>query len=189
MIDQELVDKNVLHCIERLDSKTATAIGNLYQLNDFFTQDLVEKLLTYASITDSWHKLEKQEYLNRQCVTWEPESVFEETFMVVDQLTTKLNELFGKNFKFTGLQLWKDSAGYHIGKHIDNTRVGYSLQIYLTSGVSNLGTYFYNNDITVEIPYQVNAGYLTDLAQDVPHGMIRPVPNNHTRYSIYGLWA
>jgi len=189
MIDQSLVDSNILHCTNSLKSKTATAIDNLYQLDNFFTRTLLEKLLGYASTAQSWHKLEKQEYANRLCISWEPECVFEETYMVLDQLTPELNELYAKDFKFTGLQLWKDTAGYYIGKHVDNTRVGYSVQIYLTSGVPNLGTYFYNDNVSVEMPYQVNSGYATDSAQALLHGMSKPVPNNHVRYCIYGLWA
>ena len=108
--------------------------------------------------------------------------------MVFDQLTADLNNLFKNQLKLTGVQFWKDLPGYNIGMHVDNNRVGYSIQIYLTGGVDQLGTHFIT-DTTVEIPYAINTGYITSGAQQIKHGMIKPVPDNHTRYSVYAIWA
>lgn len=189
MIDQTLINNNIAHCTQQLSQRSITNISNLYQINNFFTKELVEKTLDYVKISDKFHQVELQEYLNRTSITWDPDTVVEEIHNVLEKLTNDLNVLFDQNRKFCGLQIWKDTAGYLIGKHVDNSRVGYSLQIYLTTDIDNLGTYFYDNDCVVEIPYKQNAGYVTDAAQNIVHGMVRAVPPGHTRLSIYGTWS
>lgn len=189
MIDWVLVDKNIAHCRDQFSQRKQTAINNLFQLTNFFTDEMVRKLLVYANTKEHWQQVELQEHLNRVGIGWDPESVIEEVHLVFKSLTDNLNDYFNKDYKFTGLQLWKDRSGYQIAQHYDNPRVGYSIQIYLTGNIDNLGTYFSENNITVEIPYSINAGYVTDCAQRVIHGMTIPVPKNHTRISIYGIWA
>lgn len=185
MIDTDLVNTNAEHCLKQLAGRQHTEFGNLYQVNNFFTRNLIEKLVLYINATTLWQPVELQEYLNRSAIVWDPDTVFEETYMIFDRLTDYLNDLFGQDLKLTGIQLWRDSPGYIIPMHVDNNRIGYSMQIYLTDGVEQLGTYFN----TLEIPYKINTGYVTSAAQKIQHGMIKPVPNDHTRYSVYAIWA
>mgnify|MGYP006090025467 CR=1 FL=1 len=189
MIDYDLVDSNVAHCLIQLEKKTTTGIDNLYCLCNFFTTDLIKKLLSYAESAQNWQKVELQENKNRLAVTWDPDTVVEECHMIFNQLSDYLNHEFKKKCQLTGIQLWKDLPGYHISSHVDNNRVIYSMQIYLSTGVDQLGTCFYDNNVTVEIPYQINSGYVTDAGQTISHGLPRQVSADHVRYSIYAVWA
>lgn len=188
MIDYSLVNANIAHSRQQLAQRQSTTVDNLYQVDNFFTQELISKLLIYVDSSTQWNSVELQEHLNRASITWDADTVFEETYMVFEQLTDDLNSLFGSEYNLSGLQVWKDSPGYNIKMHVDNNRVGYSAQIYLTGGIDQLGTHFIA-DSTVEIPYAVNTGYITSVANQIPHGMIKPVPDQHTRYSVYAIWA
>jgi len=188
MINQTLINSNIEHCHCQLTQKQTTAIKDLYQLDHFFTQDLLEKLVGYAEQASNWQKVELQEYTSRYSIPWDADSVIEETYLIFDGLTNSLSDLFGKSLKLTGIQLWQDNEGYTIAPHVDNERVGYSIQIYLTEGIDHLGTHFFS-DTTVEIPYIVNTGYVTSMAQRIKHGMTKSVPKNHVRYSVYAIWA
>jgi len=189
MIDHDLVDSNVAHCLMQLGKKSTTGIDSLYRIDNFFTSALIKKLLDYAESAVSWQKVELQENKNRKAILWDPDTVFEECHMIFDRLSDHLNHEFKKDCRMTGIQLWKDLPGYYISSHVDNSRVVYSMQVYLSTGIDRLGTCFYHNDLTVEIPYQINTGYVTDAGQTLPHGLANPVPNGHVRYSIYAVWA
>lgn len=189
MIDLQLVNNNVSHCLIQLGKKSKTGIDNLYCIDNFFTTPLIQKLLAYADSVQNWQRVELQENKNRKAILWDPDTVFEECYMIFNQLSDYLNQEFKKKCQLTGIQLWKDLPGYHINSHVDNSRVVYSMQVYLSTGTDQLGTCFYDNDLTVEIPYQINTGYVTDTGQILPHGLSKPVPVGHERYSIYAVWA
>ena len=189
MIDQDLVDSGEAHCLIQLDKKSPTGIDNLYLVDNFFTAPLLSKLLTYTQTVGNWQKVELQENKNRTAILWDPDTVFEECHMILDRLSDCLNNEFKKDCKLTGLQIWKDLPGYYLKSHVDNSRIVYSLQVYLSTGIDQLGTHFYHNGITVEIPYKINTGYVTDAGQTLKHGLAKSVPDGHTRYSIYAIWA
>ena len=50
MIDYDLVDSNVVHCLIQLGKKTTTGIDNLYCLVDFFTTDNADQFNEKASL-------------------------------------------------------------------------------------------------------------------------------------------
>jgi hypothetical protein len=128
-------------------------------------------------------------YFGRKKINWVPNSVIEETHMVLDGLTDYINQRFNKQNKFEGLSVWKDEYTYQAPTHIDNPKIDISMQIYLNGDDSmDLGTGF-RLDTVVKIPYKTNYGYLMDNKQNIRHFYNGKSPEDYYRYSLYAIWA
>lgn len=152
---------------------------HLFSINNFFTNQQLETLVNKLIIETNWVDQEQQVNGFRKRLKWI-------TNGTLDLLWADLNQLdFSKfNLKFKTVMIWKDSPGYSIGPHSDNSSVVAAMQIYLNHGPMNLGTWF--NDI--EIPYQQNCGYFMINKTYPTHCMRSTVPENFTRYSMYVLF-
>lgn len=196
-VDNTLINESTKYSIERLNKKTGTDCPYIFLLDDFLYSSLINKLYNYCISPDSeneWHDQEafgtiKKYKKNRKKINWVSDSVIEETHVILDNLTPYLNSEFKRNNKFLGLSLWKDISGFEIEKHIDNPQIDISLQIYLNSCTEYLGTKFEYNDNVLMTKYVSNSGYLMDNLGKVAHYFDDDIPDDFTRYSLYGIWT
>lgn len=189
MIDQQLIQNNIEHAANSLQNIEPSNIDGLFFVNEFFTQELVDKLLLYLnSDIPQWQQKIQP---NRQEVNWDPDTVVEEAHEILLAQTGKINQIFpAQKLKFLCLNIWKDTAGYRIRPHTDNPVILAALQIYLTTNLDlDLGTEFIKGPLRVNVPGKVNCGYLANNSTPIPHKTTNIVPPGYIRYCLYAIWA
>lgn len=187
MLDFALIDRATEYSLGRLTARQQTACPTLFLLDDVLHPELFDKLYQFVSTysDDGWETEHGQETRNRLKLNWVPESVIEETHMVLENLTDTINDIFNTNDTFLGISVWKDRAGYKILKHTDNTLIDIAMQVYLNSD-GDYATEFEYSGQEIKADYKKNAGYL--LGSPVVHAMPNPVALEHTRFSLYAIW-
>lgn len=189
MIDQQLIQNNIEHASNSLRNIKPSGIDGLFFVDDFFTQELVDKLLLYLnSERPQWQQKTQP---HRQEVNWESESVVEEAHEIFLAQTKQINQIFPDlDLKFLGLNIWKDTAGYRIRPHTDNPVILAALQIYLTTNPDiDLGTEFIKDQLRVNVPGKINCGYLANNSAPILHKTTNTVPTGHVRYCLYAIWS
>lgn len=188
-LDFDLIQKSTEYSGKKLDYLENTDCPDLFLVNDFLHENILEKLKQFVYIVPNkkWQRVPGSQF--RKKITWEPDTVYEEVFQVFLNLTPKINKLFKKNTVFLGLTIWKDETDYLIPVHIDHPKIDIALQIYINDSTVNLATKFIYNDKIIEPKYLTNCGYLLNQSAKIPHYMTIPVPENYTRYSIYAIWS
>lgn len=194
MLDFELIDLSCNHTATQFDRKVYTGIPGLYTVENFLPARLLEKLKEFIQTENNWlhETVESGDvlYPNRMKLNWIPDTVIEETHIVLEKLTDILNVEFKRNNEFLGLSIWKDLTGYNIGKHTDNPVIDLAIQIYLNAdSVLNLGTLFEHNEQKFCVKYDMNTGYIMDNTKKITHSMQTKIPDNHVRYSLYAIWT
>lgn len=152
---------------------------DLYHVHNLFHVDTLNTILQQAELQKDWQPVLMQEGKTRKALIWS-------TNGLLDQIWCLLNELDYSKFrlKFTNVSLWKDQHPYFIGQHVDNNGIHAAMQIYLSNGPKELGTWFED----IEIPFVQNTGYIMNNRNKLKHGMKVPVPDGVVRYSIYALF-
>jgi hypothetical protein len=188
-LDFNLIEKSIDYSRKQLNQSVKTNCPYICQLNDFIYQPLLEKFLNYLHNYQNWQ--DSTPHINgRKILNWEFDTVVEEIHICMESLTIDINQLLSTNHeKFLGLNIWKDVNPFSIPRHTDNPVIGTSLQIYLNSCESNLGTKFSYNDEDINLPYTSNSGYITNNDFRVEHWMNTPIPLNYQRYSLYAIWS
>jgi len=193
-LDFALIEKSIQYALDSLKSSAIVCPGLLH-VSELLDPVLLVKLQDY--IFDDRLVWERQEdplalsrYFGRKKINWIPDSVIEETHMVLDGLTDYLNQRFNKQNKFEGLSIWKDEHTYQVSLHTDNPKIDMSVQIYLDGNdTMDLGTSFQLDDTVIKLPYKTNCGYLMDNRQKISHFYNGKSPENYHRYSLYAVWA
>lgn len=198
MIDSDLIEKN--------ENILGTALNQsriispvLRVFNHAFTTDLLNKLTQYfehnyhsdlwVPETDTYGK--PMTHVQRTKLTWEADTVIEESHEVCQAQKSLIEHLLGKSIGgFRGIVIWRDHPGYAMGWHTDNPVIGTSVQIYLHGSSANPGTEFRINDQVIEVPFVPNTGYLVDQSNYTrpTHRVAGTVPDNHVRYSLFAMW-
>jgi len=188
MIDFDLVTRATEYSLRSLRERTQTCCPSLFMIESFLCPDLVSKLHEFISEypDKNWVTEYGQSERNRMKLNWVPETVIEETHMVLENLTIAINEIFNRHDTFMGITVWKDREGYHIPKHVDNDAIDIALQLYLSPESGDFATEFLHNNEIIKAKYMQNSGYL--LGDKVIHSMTTPVSADHTRYSLYAIW-
>jgi hypothetical protein len=153
---------------------------DLWSIQNLLSNDELGEILNRISHETLWEFVDLQEHTSRKMVAWQTDGL-------CDWVFCKLSEL---DFSRFGLLLrtvtiWKDSDGYFIKDHNDNSRVVAAMQIYLSDSCSGLGTWFADD---IEIPFVQNTGYLMHNRNKLKHGMKNPVTGGYTRLSFYALF-
>lgn len=190
-LDFDLITNSTNHSLVQLSNIIKTDCPHLYLLENFLNPALLDKLIEFVNDDSNvkWNTVLYQEKTVRRSISWIPDTVIEEVHTVMENLTGAMENLFRKNTRFIGISIWKDIHPYSISMHIDNNTVSTAIQIYLTSGPANMNTVFKYNNTEIGAVYQKNSGYIMDNTYKVSHGMLTPVPENHSRYSLYAIWA
>jgi hypothetical protein len=189
-LDFTLIDNSTVYSLDKLTSKTSTISPNLFLLDSFLHPQLLAKLNDYILNTKlDWHIDPYQATKNRLKINWVADTVIEEVHIVMENLTTALNQHFNRSNKFLGITIWKDQEGYTIERHRDRALIDLAIQIYLFGGTDDLGTKFEYNNTIISADYKENSGYLQDNQTGVVHYLDNPVPKDHIRYSLYVIWT
>lgn len=192
-LDFKLIEKSISYSINNLETSKIICPGLLHVTN-FLNSDLLLKLQTFIYDDNlTWGFQEHHDRpgynYNRKKINWIPDSVIEETHIVLDSLTDYLNKRFDKKNKFLGLSIWKDVYSFSVPMHTDNPVIDLSIQVYLNSNNKNLGTKFHLPQTILQIPYKVNCGYLMDNNYKIMHSYDGFLDTNYYRYSLYALWT
>lgn len=190
-LDFDLINKSTTHINDSFDAREITDCEFLCFLKDFIYPPMLNKLMNHLDQDDLlvWHRSVGQENRPRKEIRWQFDSVIEEIHVVVETLTIKIEELQKKKLKFNGIMIWKDTAGYMYSRHKDIPTISAAIQIYLTEGHPELNTKFYYKDNIYQSEYKINHGYFFDNSTRMEHGIENPVPEGHTRYSLYCHWS
>lgn len=170
---------------------------NFYQLENVFDDTLLDTLLdVFSSDTTNWLEIpDGRSPLPR--LQYRPEldlvdydALCLDILIALDPARELAESLVGKLYP-NNLQLWYDPSGYintiHNGDVSPNH--GVNMQVYLTDGNENMGTYCYDKITGTEInkwhaiPYKRNCGYIMFHPTRVPHGMKHCVVGE--RISLY----
>lgn len=188
-LDHLLIEDSKIYSQVRLNNTVATASPDLQFVSDFIYPPLLDKLVNFINNDQlDWQDEIYQESKNRSKLNWIPDSVLEETHIVLDSLTDQLNKTYNKQTKFLGLSVWKDQQGYTIRPHTDQPLISISLQIYLSELANDLSTHFLYNGKVLGPEYVKNSGYIQNNV-GITHFMVNPVPAGHVRYSLYAIWT
>lgn len=187
------IEQSKQHALDNLKLSTTISPGLLF-LTELLSPKLLLKLQNYI-IDDKilWDIQEHHDgsgfHYDRKKLNWVPDSVIEETHIVLDGLTEYLNQLFARQNTFGGLSIWKDEYSYQVPLHTDNPKIDISMQIYLNGNNDmDLGTRF-QLDRIVTVPYKTNYGYLMDNRQNIGHFYDGKSPEDYYRYSLYAIWT
>lgn len=197
-LDFKLIEKSISYSIDILETSKIICPGLLHVTN-FLHSDLLLKLQTFIfddNLTwgfhdyhNDYHRSINTPALYRKKIDWIPDSVVEETHIVLDSLTDYLNRRFNKKNKFLGLSIYKDLSSLKLLMHTDNPVIDLSIQVYLNSNNQNLGTKFHLPQTIFQIPYKVNCGYLMDNNFKIIHSYDGFLDKNYYRYSLYAVWT
>jgi hypothetical protein len=192
-IDFTLIEQSTKYSIGQINEKIPTVCPYVFILPNFIDPTLLGKLYQYSLVSNNWCEQELYGSLlyatNRFKINWEADTVIEEVHTVFENLTDTLNQVYKKNYKFLGINLWKDSAGFHTIKHVDNPGIDLSIQIYLNDIECDLGTKFEYANTTIKTPYIKNFGYMMDNDGKITHYFDSVIPPDYTRYSLYAIWS
>lgn len=193
MIDQVLIDRNIDSLLSSIEHRTAVSSPYLFSISNIFDMTMIEKLKTYLDTCPShlWTTVENQEMRARKKITWHTDTVIEELHNVFDSSTETINAIFDTSNKFFwGISIWKDSPGYYIDWHTDNSDIDIAIQVYLYTDVG-LGTVFKINQDEVTVPSVHNSAYLICHGDHnkLLHRSESTVPVGCERYSLYAVWS
>lgn len=196
MIDQDLIAKNIDHSQRSFDHRRSID-DELSVVEDFFTDDAIDKLYQYLSSEPNkpW-QLETDEnykvmHVPRRKISWHAETIVEELHEVVSALTPFVGSVTDSARQFHGIVIWEDSAGYTIPWHTDNPILAATMQIYLAGPVTCPGTEFQLTDgETYVCNFRPNTGYFINQTQRRPmHRSRASVPAMVTRHSLFAMWV
>jgi len=190
-LDFDLIARSTDYSIEQINNCVKTSTPDLFLVNSFLHEDLLEKILYYIH-SDSIHWEFKDENYNdaRQVSFWKPDTVFEELNMVMENITDTIEKLTNNSsLNFGSSYLWKDISPYRISKHTDRNLIKTSIQIYLSHTDSvDLSTHFMHNEQVIKPVYKTNYGYISNNLAKIEHWMTNDIPDNFKRLSLYTFW-
>jgi len=187
MIDQDLIKSGSQHLKNTLVSLSSDHNG-LILIDDVFTNQIIEKLLKFCVTNDAWEKVPGQKYKDRGTISWCYDSIVEETHTILEGVTPEIVRLIQRDLVFTGVNLWKDTEGYTVERHTDNTVIQVSLQVYIQN-LPTLSTIFEHDGNLVHTNPSTNSGYISDNSMSIPHWLSNAIPAKFTRYSLHAIWS
>ena len=188
MLDTNLINKSILHTQKVISTHVCT--HGLVLLQDVLHNDLAEQLLDFANNNTKWEDVEYNSYIvkHRKKISWATDGIIEVAHTVFESVTPEISTLLNKELIFMGVNLWKDTEGYSIGKHTDNPVLKATAQIYLQNS-PGLGTIFECNGKEITVNHNANAGYLADNTLEIPHWLNEEVPKDFERFSLHVVWG
>ena len=193
MIDNDLIKNSIEHAKSSISEQTFLIPGILGTVKNVLHPDLIAKLNHFLKFsTCNWLPELQQERLPRVKINWEPESVIEELHETMMAVTPMVNALFPSDspLHFWGISLWKDTEGYYVYEHKDNTDLHSVIHVYLDSKGPCPGTVFQHAGSLIDINHVPNTGYIYCNGRErLTHNIAYPVPDGTVRYSLYAQWS
>jgi len=149
---------------------------DLYQIKEVFTQEQMTVIQEEFVHKMCWTKLAQGETIREQGtaqvqIDWE-------------EIQDKVTDYFGTTCYPNNTQLWYDWDGYVNRLHKDSSpNLSANVQVYLSDGPEEMGTYCYIDNTWHMVPYKFNCGYLMFNPTEHEHGMRSPVKDY--RMSLY----
>lgn len=193
MIRQDIIANITQSLHNSLTTKITIIPDNLFGIENCLSTQVLQEIkdFVHQCPDSSWIAVQRQDYLARRAINWQPDTVIEELHIAIDHLTSVIKELFPGALHFHGIQLWRDLEGYNLPNHYDNTIIDCALQIYLFNGNADQGTTFVHQDREYTVPFKSNSGYLVSnrSGKALLHRTTSPVPAGHERYSLFAYWS
>ena len=184
---------------------------DLYSISNVFDIELLDRLHSTDLYVYNWERENMQKDLLRCKLTYDKEDILNELDQSINSKENlqQVSEVCGQKVYRVSSIFWLDKPGYIITNHPDNPQVGSVIHIYLWPNDKSLGTIFYHNKadefeldnkgswefpkdeninnlkLRKQFDYIVNTGYIMKNKFQI-HGMTIPVPENSTRFSLYG---
>ena len=194
MIDQTLILSATAHA--KLAIKNSKFLTDKFKLiSDVLSADILIKLKQFIDTVDEeeWKEVSRQEFYPRKGINWISDTVVEELHNVMDNQTDEINKHFNTTGnKFLGLALWRDTDGYEMPKHQDNSIIDIAMQIYLFDYPEKYGTTFIINEKSIDVPFKHNTGYLLNQQEyndRLVHWPTNKLAGSLPRYSLYLIWS
>jgi hypothetical protein len=178
--------------------KIITITDRLFQVEELFPQELVDKLLNRDWLSSPYQTKESGSDLFRRSLLLDTTLIEANTAII--ELQPQIEDLCRVTFKIpaqvVSTQWWVDEPGFTVGLHTDG-ELPSTMQMYWVSPTIFLGTMFSHSSNYHESPYKtfipiVNTGYIMlngknqdDSQPKLWHGMINPVPPGTFRVSSY----
>ena len=166
--------------------------NTLFKVEDVYPTDTIIECQQQDIDSIPWEPLGEGIYsqaaTTRRMLICNPPNVFATLNEYVQTLIPTIQEITNKPISHCDTRVWADYNRYAIPRHLDNSGVYITLQVYLNKGDEELGTHFSNSMIgnyQHAIPYRPNFGYIMVNTDYNFHGMIKPVPDNFIRLSSY----
>lgn len=163
---------------------TVDANNNLFYIENLYPPELLDKLNESCMLSLPWKKEDMQhDWLRRRLLSNE---ILEEADQYVKQCVNEIEQAI--NFKILSCDtgFWLDEPGFTVDRHLDNSGVAASMQVYMWDNHTLPGTTFYQGDsIRKEFEYKQNTGYIMINTADQWHGMTAIVPPNNYRLCSY----
>lgn len=166
--------------IQPIDSKF-----DLYEVVDFIDTNLLNRINLQDLLSLSYTKETWQEQYNRRRLKDN-----DLLLQISDYIKSKLPQIIDitkmpVNDCTTGF--WLDGSGFTMPRHIDNSDVFATMQIYLTADSNLPGTKFttHHNQNRYTFPYQKNKGYIMINNINQYHEVAGVVPYNCYRLTSY----
>jgi hypothetical protein len=157
---------------------------NLFYIENLYPQELLDKLNESYILSLPWKKEDMQsDWLRRRLLSNE---TLEEADQYVKQRVNEIEQAI--NFKILSCDtgFWLDETGFTVNRHLDNSGVAASMQVYMWNNPALPGTTFYQGDnIRKEFKYKQNTGYVMINGANQWHGMTAKVPRNNCRLCSY----
>jgi len=168
--------------------------NKLHLINKVFKDDTFKKIKEEIKLLSlnpaNLEKVSWQENLNRHTINFKSSNLFLSVIREMNEkeFLDKINETFDFNISEIGCVLWLDQEKYHITLHVDNDAIKHSMQIYMGDEEDlNLGTSFSysNEEVFLTLPFRNNFGYIFKNSNKMTHGLLKEVPENFKRFSLY----
>ena len=158
---------------------------NLFSIDNFYPEDLLRELGELDLLSIPWSReVWQSEYDRRRLGAHPTLAKFDQ---YVKQNLQKINEITGINSVECDTGFWLDGPGFTMNRHIDNSNVYATMQIYVLDSITCPGTKFTHadNSLRITFPYQRNRGYLMLNDIEQYHEVAGIVPNNTYRLCSY----
>ena len=153
------------------------------KLEDFFSAKECREWISWAEQRQPDRITAIGEHMTRQHYTVESPQLEQAVEEIVQRIVQRPIWWNGAG------QLFEDPPGWIIEEHRDTSpNMCVNFQVYLTGGVPTLGTVARINGAQVLAEYAPGSGYVLVDPHKISHGMIKPVPPGHVRWSYYASW-
>lgn len=160
---------------------------NLFQVSDIYPQELLAEFTAIDHLQTDWRKEDWQHQYPRRRLIYAADSIYTQLENCVKAHLQTIGKFVDVDMVACDTGFWLDLPGFCMNPHLDNDGVRASMQVYLNTNQSSLGTVFYNpdNSVRYQSQYAPNTGYIMINGPQQTHGMNNPVPADSYRISSY----
>lgn len=158
--------------------------ANLFYVENVYPESLLNSMTKEYALATSWRREDMQsEWLRRRLENTDLISEFDQ---FIKSCAQEIEQSINFSILACDTGFWLDEPGFTVDKHLDNSAVSASMQVYLWDDPELPGTAFYaDNTVRKEFEYKQNTGYIMINGPKQYHGMTATVPQDHYRLCSY----